>query len=43
MVPEAWNSVEVRFSLQETLSLKLKALTRALQSWSQKKIGHIKT
>lgn len=27
----------------ETLSLKFKTITRALQSWSQKKIGHIRT
>jgi hypothetical protein len=43
VVAEAWNSVEPHFCPLETLSLKLKALTRALQSWSQKKIGHIAT
>ena len=34
---EAWNSIETHFCPLETLALKLKALTRALQSWSQKK------
>lgn len=36
VVTEAWNSVEARYCPLETLSWKLKALTKALQSWSQK-------
>jgi len=40
-VETAWNSVQPRHCPVETLSLKLKATARGLQSWSQKKIGHI--
>jgi len=40
-VSQAWNSVEACSCPLETLSLKLKTLTRSLQSWSQKNIGHI--
>jgi len=43
VVADSWNSVEARYCPLETLSMKFKALTKALQSWSQKKIGHIKT
>jgi exonuclease III len=41
VVAQAWSSVEARTCPLETLSLKFKAVTRALQSWSQKNIGHI--
>ena len=41
VVSQAWGAVEARSCPLETLSLKFKALTRALQSWSQKCIGHI--
>jgi hypothetical protein len=40
-VSQAWNSVEACSCPLETLALKLKTLTRSLQSWSQKSIGHI--
>lgn len=43
VVIQSWGLVEASSCPIETLSLKYKALTRALQSWSQKKIGHIKT
>jgi hypothetical protein len=42
-VETAWNSVQPHPCPLETLSLKLKATARGLQSWSQKKIGHIKS
>lgn len=40
-VEAAWSSVQSHPCPMQTLSLKLKATARALQSWSQKKIGHI--
>lgn len=40
-VETVWSSVQPRHCPLETLSLKLKATARALQSWGQKKIGHI--
>ena len=40
-VVAAWNSVQPHPCPGYTLSLKFKATARALQSWSQKKIGHI--
>jgi hypothetical protein len=40
-VEAAWSSVEIHPCLVQTLSLKFKATARALQSLSQKKIGHI--
>jgi len=43
VVADSWNSVEAKYCPLETPSMKFKALTKALQSWSQKKIGHIKT
>jgi len=43
VVAQAWGSVEIRFCPLETLSLKFKSLTRALQSWSQKCIGQIRS
>jgi hypothetical protein len=43
VVAEAWNSAKGSLCPLENLSLKFKALTRALQSWSQKKVGHIRT
>jgi hypothetical protein len=43
VVAQAWGSVEIRFCPLETLSLKFKSLTRALQSWSQKRIGQIRS
>lgn len=39
----AWGSVQQRHCPLETLSLKLKAATKGLQSWSQKKVGHLKS
>lgn len=43
VVAQAWGSVEIWFCPLETLSLKFKSLTRALQSWSQKRIGQIRS
>jgi hypothetical protein len=40
-VGAAWNSVLQRPCPVEMLSLKFKATAKALQSWSQKRIGHI--
>ena len=40
-VVAAWNSVQPHPCPVHTLPLKFKATARALQSWSQKKIGHI--
>jgi hypothetical protein len=40
-IEEVWSSVEPGRSPLETLSLKFKATAKSLQSWSQKKIGHI--
>ena len=42
-VESAWTSIPARHYPLETLSLKLKAAARSLQSWSQKKVGHIKS
>jgi len=42
-VESAWGSVPPCSCPVETLSLKLKATTRKLQSWSQKKVGHIRS
>ena len=41
VVGQAWGSVEARACPLETLSLKFKCLTRALQNWSKKCIGNI--
>jgi hypothetical protein len=40
-VEVAWNSVQPLQCPVQTLSLKFKAIAKALQSWSQKKVGHI--
>jgi hypothetical protein len=40
VVKDAWESVEHRACPLETFALKLKAIARRLQSWSQKKFGH---
>jgi hypothetical protein len=40
-VEAAWTSVPARPCPLETLSLKLKATERRLQSWSQKSVGHL--
>ena len=37
----AWGSVQPRHCPLETLSLKLQATAKRLQSWSQKRIGHL--
>jgi hypothetical protein len=42
-VAAAWGSVQAMPCPIETLALKFRALTRALQSWSQRKVGHIKS
>jgi exonuclease III len=41
-VEAAWESVSVASCPFETLSRKLKATARGLQSWSQKNVGHVK-
>lgn len=38
-----WSSVQPRHCPLETLSLKFKATAKGLQSWSQKKVGHLKS
>lgn len=42
-VQEAWHSVPSKPCPLETLALKFKATARGLQSWSDKKIGHLKS
>jgi hypothetical protein len=39
-VQQAWNSIPAKPCPLETLSLKFKAATRGLQSWSDKRVGH---
>jgi len=40
VVKDAWDTIQPRTCPLDTLALKLKATTRGLQSWSQKKFGH---
>jgi hypothetical protein len=42
-VESAWSSVQSQRCPVETLSLKLKATSRSLQSWSQKKVDHLRS
>jgi hypothetical protein len=42
-VQQAWSSVHAKPCLMETLSLKLKATAKGLQSWSDKRVGHFKS
>ena len=42
-VRESWDSVQPSQCPLQTVALKLKATARSLQSWSQKKCGHIKS
>jgi hypothetical protein len=42
-VKEAWESVQPSLCPLQTLALKLKATARGLQSWSQRKCGHIRS
>jgi hypothetical protein len=43
VVEVAWGSEHSSRCLVESLSLKLKATARALQSWSEKKVGHLRS
>jgi hypothetical protein len=38
---EAWGSVSGRLCPFQNLNLKLKAVAKALQGWSDKKVGHV--
>lgn len=40
-VQEAWGSVSGRLCPFQNLNLKLKAVAKALQGWSDKKVGHV--
>jgi hypothetical protein len=42
-VQQAWSSVQRKPCPMETLSLKFKAAAKGLQSWSDKKVGHLKS
>lgn len=43
VVAAAWSSIQATNCPLETLSLKFRALTRELQSWSQKRVGYVKS
>jgi hypothetical protein len=43
VVEASWNESVPSICALEHISIKLKCLTRALQSWSQRQVGHIKT
>ena len=43
VVKEAWESVQPGLCPLQTLTLKLKATARGLQSWSQRRCGHIRS
>jgi hypothetical protein len=42
IVQSSWDEPVTNVNPLERISIKLKRLTQALQSWSSKKVGHVK-